>query len=261
MSPWLALYVKEVKENRLGLGLLAGATACVVVYGLAHAVSGGALDFPPVWVGAMSLPYLSVLVLPFLLTHSVSREFDAQTHHQLLALPVPRAALMLAKVAAIFSGGVVICLLTTAAIRVASLVRDNAQMDLARYEWHLPAGSGYAAGTVDATVAGGYLAVLLLLLGMATLLAGLRLVVGRAHGLTAIVVFALSLYGYAKILGLALPTAAELATGIAGWPTGPGIRSFPGFGSFVAVCLVSTACTGLLYIAMGTWLFHRFARA
>ena len=122
MTVWWTLYLKELKENRITFGFLILATLCAGLYSL-MATTEGRLN-PRIAVGL--IPFLTIVVLPFLLLHSFSQEFKGQTHYQLLALPVQRWAIALCKVAAFLSVGAVVAVLAgSLALVLRRFVRVN----------------------------------------------------------------------------------------------------------------------------------------
>ena len=97
MSPYMALYLKELKANRLVSAVMLVATAVIVVVVVSDASDGALHATLPLLV----LPYLSPPVLAALLMHSISQEWSGNTQQQWLALPVPHSTLPLVKLAAV----------------------------------------------------------------------------------------------------------------------------------------------------------------
>ena len=120
MKPFFALYVKELKANKIlflfVLLLIAGMNA----YGLMKVanvsqeqlVAQEQLGMILKFVLFVMLPInlaksILVLSLPFLLAHTFNSEWRSETHYQMFALPVSQYTVILAKVAAVASVGFV----------------------------------------------------------------------------------------------------------------------------------------------------------
>lgn len=244
MTPWRALYVKELKQIRLVAAIAVAGTAALGIYAV-----GGASAEPSVSAaaGLVALPYLSAPFLPFLLIHSISSEWNGRTHYQLLSLPVPRSCLMLAKVAAVASLGAAVFALNTLA--TAEVCRRLAQRG------DLPIQGGpVGAGEVGLAIASFYWGALLLLLGIASAAAGLRVLVPRFKGLATVAVFLAGLYVYGKLLHHGM----SLLQGTVGrWTmaTGPEVMSG------AHLMLITAALAGGLFLAIGAVLFERHVEA
>ena len=112
MKPFFALYVKELKANKALFLFLLLLIVGMSAYGLIRA--GDNLDFeigkrfvnidlPWPIIAALTL----VLSLPFLLAHAFNAEWRSETHYQMFVLPVSQYTVIMAKVAAIASKGIV----------------------------------------------------------------------------------------------------------------------------------------------------------
>ena len=126
MKPFFVLYVKELKANKILFFffflLLVGMNA----YGLIqleyflHILyiikSFGDIDpqflqssYFSYFLGPMSMlaAFILVFSLPFLLAHAFNTEWRSETHYQMFALPVPQYIVILAKIVAVVSKGIV----------------------------------------------------------------------------------------------------------------------------------------------------------
>ena len=97
MNDFITLYMKELRAQRMVIGVLLLGTLGLSIYALT-----GLGDVPQPRLALIILPYASALGLPFLLIHAIASEWSAQTHYQILALPVPRWLVLLSKVAVVF---------------------------------------------------------------------------------------------------------------------------------------------------------------
>ena len=112
MKPFFALYVKELKANKTLFLFLLLLIVGMSAYGLIRA--GDNLDFE---IGKrfvnIDLPwpiiaaFTLVLSLPFLLAHAFNAEWRSETHYQMFALPVSQYTVILTKIAAVASKGIV----------------------------------------------------------------------------------------------------------------------------------------------------------
>jgi len=182
VSPHLALYLKELKGIRLVSAVLIVATVAIVLVVVSDASDGGVH-------GSMLLvflPYLSPPVLAGLLIHSITQEWSGNTQHQWLALPVPRATLLLSKLAAVLTLGAAIFVLNTFAVQmVHEQVLDTIQ------GFQSPSSVPWAIDTNDlwAVATSIFGSTTLLLLGLALAAASLKTIVTRFRGLVTVSVF------------------------------------------------------------------------
>lgn len=112
MKPFFALYVKELKANKTLFLFLLLLIVGMSAYGVIGA--GDDLDFE---IGKnfidIDLPWLIIAAfilvfsMPFLLAHTFNTEWKSETHYQMFALPVSQYTIILAKIAAVASKGIV----------------------------------------------------------------------------------------------------------------------------------------------------------
>ena len=102
MKSFFALYVKELKANKTRFLFLLLLIAGLNAYGLIR-IENLELKTWSVLAAAFTL----VLSLPFLLAHAFNSEWKSETHYQMFALPVPQYIVILAKIAAVVSRGIV----------------------------------------------------------------------------------------------------------------------------------------------------------
>ena len=128
MKSFFALYVKELKANKILFLFLLLLIAGMNAYGIMQI--SYVRHFKDVIESSNNLPFILwpnfsyfwpmlavftlVLSLPFLLAHAFNTEWKSETHYQMFALPDSQYTVILAKIAAITSvgivgGGIVIC--------------------------------------------------------------------------------------------------------------------------------------------------------
>lgn len=240
MNLWYALYVKELKENRNVFLLLLVATLVLDLYSYVHFMSG-----------ALALvPFVSVFIFPFVLLHSFAQEFKGQTHYQLLALPVPRAAVVMAKFLAVLTAGVVLFILAMGAVHLISLKYISLTGDrftaLQGSDLWLFAGQFYFTS-------------LLLLMGIATAMAGLKLLVRRFQGLAMTAFLVASLYLYGRVLATLLEPLSRLFE--PKLPFADPSGAIPYLHTAMLPVALLTVLFSLLFVGLGILLFERFAEA
>ncbi len=280
MNEWKALYLKEMQEHRTLFVFLLGVT---VVAGIVSATSVGwnsvtstvsttvdsTVDagqyewWSPHMLWAL-VPYLIVFILPFMLTHSFAQEIKGQTHYLLLSLPASRVTVFLCKITALVSVAVAIFVLATAAthllylhlVDLANMLTSLSMTRIAPHHLWLLIGEVYFA-------------VLFLLLGVASGIAGLRLIVRRFQGLMAAVFVGCVIYFYFRLLS----PAREIFAFLFGTYRIPLIKDsdYSGFSivqlgstSDIASGLdvaVYTILFGMALIGLGVFLFDRRAEA
>ena len=126
MKPFFALYVKELKANKILFLFILLLIAGINAYGIVKVanisqeqiVSQEQIGTIIKFVIFVMLPInlarsILVLSLPFLLAHTFNSEWRSETHYQMFALPVSQYTVILAKIAAVASigfvgGGIVI---------------------------------------------------------------------------------------------------------------------------------------------------------
>jgi hypothetical protein len=253
MNPWLALYLKELRENQGTFLFLLVGTLALDVYGYVRGVSNG---IPGPALALALLPYAAVFILPFVLLHSFAQEFKGQTHYQLLALPVPRVAVVAAKYLAVLTAGVAVFVLATGAVHLLSLDLENAVLTMGgEQQRHWPQITGAELWLGIGSI---YFLSLFLLTGIATAMAGLKLVVRRFQrvAMTAFLVFSLYLYGRVLVPALAfLGPAFERHVEIT-----DGMGSVVRLPNLMPVTLF-TVLFSLLFVGLGILLFERYAEA
>lgn len=253
MTAWQALYVKELKDNRGIFLFLLLVAFCLGAYSLL--VSLGDAE-PTGRMALVALPYLMALVFPFLLTHSFSQEFKGQTHYLLLSLPVPRWALVLSKFAAVLTGSAALFVVATIflhAVFLRLLVILEAD----------PHGRISYVGGSDLWVlaACGYFSITVLLLGIGTLVASVRLMVRRFQGLLAALCFVGCLYVYGRLLQPVVSRLDFLGTyDLTVIEKAAGAEEIQHAQPELQVLLYSCVM-GLLFLGMGTWLIEKRVEA
>ena len=120
MKPFFALYVKELKANKILFLFLLLLIAGINAYGLMKVanvsqeqiVSQKQIGTIIKFLITVMLPInlaksILFLSLPFLLAHTFNSEWRSETHYQMFTLPISRYKVILAKIAAVASVGFV----------------------------------------------------------------------------------------------------------------------------------------------------------
>ena len=268
LTAWKTLYLKELKEQRTVFVFLIALTAVAGIAGVAGitqssesstisaTIDGVQHEFDYHW-SAHSMwvfaPFFTILLLPFLLTHSFAQEFKGQSHFLLLSLPISRGFVFLGKVAAQVTLAIAVYVLATAAIhvwylRLVELLRayDVTGASIApRHLWFL--------------IGEGYFSTVFMFLGIASGIAGLRLVFRRFQGLMAAIFFGMVVYAYIRLLGWVRPPLRSLF----GEYRIP-ITHESGEEVLASARLdlaVYSILFGIALIALGAWVFARRAEA
>jgi len=248
VNTWQALYLKELKDNRGVFAFVLLAALCLGAYAVVASVRTQG-PTPGMALGAVG--YLMSLVLPFLLIHSFSQEVRGQTHYLLLSLPVPHWHLVLAKFAAVLTGSAALFAVSTAFVHaiLLDLAADAAATGAAPHSqvFHV---SGLDLWTVTACV---YFSVTVLLLGIGTLISGVRLMVRRLQGILSVACFGACLYVYGYLFepavsGLGSVGLYEMAV----IDHGQVEHVEPQLQALVYSCAM-----GLLFLGLGTWLIDK----
>ena len=115
MKQFFALYVKELKANKILFLFLLLLIAGLNAYGLIRIEGVLYFEeaFKQVFIWMTAAIFLLIFSLPFLLAHTFNTEWKSETHYLMFALPVSRSKVILAKVAAVanvgfLGGGIVI---------------------------------------------------------------------------------------------------------------------------------------------------------
>lgn len=248
MNAFKALYIKELKDNRSVFLFVLMAALALHAYGYTRGIDG---IQPTPYIALAFLPVVAVFVLPFLLVHTFSQEFKGQTHFQLLSLPVSRAAIVIAKFLAVLSLGALLYVLATGTTHLLYIKLGK----LSAPGMHMPE---LAGGDLWLIAGQWYFGILLLLMGIATAMSGLKLIVRRFQNLAMTLFFLGSLYLYARLLAkvftplnLLSSHNIEITTGSGGPQTVP----------LFLPSLLFTLLFSLLFLGLGIFLYERFAEA
>lgn|GEM_PF-2356158 len=259
MNTWKTLYLKEVKENRTLFIFLLASTACLQMVALLSFDEGQVVPSPHfLW---SFLPYGSFLILPFLLSHSFAQELKGQTHYLLLSLPVSRTQIFAAKVAAVVTLSTLLFILNTAGLSMVFIGLQNLAARGLGLQASLP--------TVDLWVLASmfYVSAMAVMLGIASGIVGLKLVVRRFSGLAATAFAIFVLYFYFSTLADVLALPAVLGTYEASvWidSTNPDMVLRMGEPKPIVVNFMFVAhslVVGLAAMGIGMWLFEKRAEA
>ena len=205
MKQFFALYVKELKANRMLFLFLLLLIVGINVYGLIQVENfkfleikketGGHIQILNIpWPGLAALIFL--FSLPFLLAHAFNAEWKSETHYQMFALPVSQYTMILAKIAAVASkgilGGVIVTIgLSLWAAREAAL--QNVKI--------LSVGGTEVTAFFDFAIVAGLVLVtyMIFILGVVTGMEGVKFSVKRYRGLVAIAFFVLSTFLFVRL--------------------------------------------------------------
>jgi len=201
MKQFFALYVKELKANKALFLFLLLLIVGMSVYGVIRAgdnldfeIGEGFvnIDFPWPIIAAFTL----IFSLPFLLAHAFNTEWKSETHYQMFALPVSQYTLIMAKVAAIASKGIVGGIIVTIGLSL-----------WAAREAALPNVKMLSTGGTEVTVFFDFVLVvglvlvtyMIFILGVVTGMEGVKFSVKRYRGLVAVAFFILSTFLYGRL--------------------------------------------------------------
>ncbi len=190
MKQFFALYVKEIKANRTLFLFLLLLIAGINVYGFMD----NDLDFPLSILAA----FILVLSLPFLLAHAFNTEWKSETHYQMFALPIPQYTMILAKIAAVASKGIVggIIVINCLYLWLMGAAADDIRLSFfGREVTGVPAFSDFAFWTGMTLVT-----YMVFILGVVAGMEGVKFSVKRYRGLTAVAFFILAVFVYGRLL-------------------------------------------------------------
>ena len=277
MNTWKTLYIKEMKDNRTLFVLLVAVTVfleLVAVWSLhmlPSDINAWSSDEQPATFSSyfpLSLvPYAFLLVLPFLLVHSFAQEVKGQTHYLLLSLPVSRAKVFAAKVATVATLGIVLFVLSTAGFItvVGQLLEFIIQADKMNVSG-VSEGIRMDLSSVVLISSGAFwLSAMALMLGIASGVAGLKLVVRRFAGLASTAFVLGVLYCYFSALPEILSATdfpdAYTALFQADSAGSVQINMAPEFLKIHFALVAYSIFVGLASMGIGMWLFEKRAEA
>ncbi len=196
MKQFFALYVKELKANKVLFLFLLLLIVGINVYGFFQVENFKFLEIQKEtgrhiqilnvpWPGLAALIF--VFSLPFLLAHAFNTEWKSETHYQMFALTVPQYTVILAKIAAVASKGIVggiIVIIGLSLWAEREAVRETGVTVFFDF--------AFVAGLVLVTY-------MIFIFGVVTGMEGVKFAVKRYRGLTAIVFFVLSTFLYGRL--------------------------------------------------------------
>jgi len=248
MSPFVALYLKELKGIRLVSAVLLFGTGAIVLTVISNAGDGGV----HATMLLLLLPYLCPPALAGVLIHSITQEWAGSTQHQWLALPVPRSSLMLAKLAAVASLGAGIFVLNTFGLHmIYEQVLDTVGVSQ-EIVFQPPPGfptDSFKADDLWSCAAAMFGSITLLLLGLGLAAAVLKTVVARFKGLVTVAVFLGGLW-LTESLG---PAFSDL---VGGGETVSGVGLQAAVNAYLYLALM-----GAVFAAVGIFIFDRYVDA
>ena len=181
MKPLFVLYMKELKDNRNLFLFLLIATVSLDLYAFFEIDEKLVTTRSPSAILIVLLFHLplftAILIPPFILAHSFSSEWKAETYHLMFSLPIHKGWIVFLKLIAILTIGFVLFMVSCLGFllffsKVTSFANSNSSMPSAFDFWFL-------AG-------GWYLSILLLLLGIVSCMEGLRFAVKRYRRLVSL---------------------------------------------------------------------------
>ncbi|MYD63771.1 MAG: hypothetical protein F4W91_22265 [Gemmatimonadetes bacterium] len=196
MKPFFALYVKELKANKALFLFLLLLIVGINVYGFFQVENFKFLEIQKEtgrhiqilnvpWPGLAALIF--VFSLPFLQAHAFNTEWKSETHYQMFALPVSQYTMILAKIAAVASKGIVggiIVIIGLSLWAEREAVRETGVTVFFDF--------AFVAGLVLVTY-------IIFILGVVTGMEGVKFAVKRYRGLVAIAFFVLSTFLYGRL--------------------------------------------------------------
>ena len=201
MKQFFALYVKELKANKALFLFLLLLIVGMSVYGVIRAgdnldfeIGEGFvnIDFPWPIIAAFTL----IFSLPFLLAHAFNTEWKSETHYQMFALPVSQYTVIMAKVAAIASKGIVGGIIVIGCLSL-----------WAAHEAALPNVKMLSDGKTEVTkffdfaflIGLTLVTYMVFIFGVVIGMEGVKFAVKRYRGLTAVAFFVLSTFLYGRL--------------------------------------------------------------
>ena len=245
MTAQFALWMKEMKDNRNLLLFLAIAVIGLDAYVLLRVDPQLTSASDGIILLCMVPFFAPIIILPFVLAHSFSSEWKADTHYLMLALPVRSFWIGLLKGLAVLAMGGLLFLLAASGIYLAYLKLAG-----------LPKLGGVHIEATDMWVFGGllYFPTLVLLLGIATAMEGVKLALKRWRGLAGIASVIASFYLYARLMKPARELLSFLGDFRIAVEIGGGIIKT----SLMPLSWVAyTVLVGLALAALGLWLFEK----
>ena len=253
MKPFFALSVKELKANKTLFLFLLLLIAGMNAYGIMQIAY--VRHFKDVIESSNNLPFILwpnfsyfwpmlavfilVLSLPFLLAHAINSEWRSETHYQMFALPDSQYTVILAKIAAITSvgivgGGIVICSLYFWMVRKAEFV--DGVIELMSFP-HFTLVTGLILVTY-----------MVFIFGLVTGMEGIKFTVKRYRGLAAIAFCLVSVFLYGRLF-----QQGERAFEFLGQ------ISMPPFGDANVAHFVYTILMGVIFMIIGLVMYEKRA--
>lgn len=259
MNTWKTLYLKEMKENRTLFIFLLASTACLETVALLSFDDGQVMPSPHfLW---SFLPYGWFLILPFFLIHSFAQELKGQTHYLLFSLPISRTQIFAAKTAVVVTISTLLFILSTAGLSTVFVELQTLAERVVDMQISLSAADLWVLASMF------YVSAMAVMLGIASGIVGLRLVVRRFPGLAATAFAIFVLYFYLSTLPdvLALPAVFgtyEASVFIDSSSSG-GVLRMGSPETIVAnfMFVIYSLVVGLAAMGMGMWLFEKRAEA
>ena len=204
MKQFFALYVKELKANKTLFLFLLLLIVGINVYGLIEIENFTFLEIEKetgrtIQVLHMPWSMLAALIfalsLPFFFAHAFNAEWKSETHYQMFALPVSQYTVILAKIAAVASKGIVGGIIVTIGLYlwvVREASSDTAMMSVGIEVGRYAFGLFCVAGLVLVTY-------MIFIFGIVTGMEGVKFSVKRYRGLTAVAFFIFAVFVYGKL--------------------------------------------------------------
>ena len=253
MKQFFALYVKELKANKILFLFLLLLIAGMNAYGVMQIayvrhfkdVIGSSDNLPVIlwpnfsYFWPMLAVFTLVLSLPFLLAHAFNSEWRSETHYQMFALTVPQYKVILAKIVAIASkgiigGGIVIGSLYLWMVSKAEFVDGVSELiSFSRFT--------LVTGLILVTY-------MVFILGLVTGMEGIKFSVKRYRGLAAIAFCLVSVFLYGRLFQQGERVFEFL-----------GQIAMPPFGNTDVAHFVYTILTGIIFIIIGLVMYEKRA--
>lgn len=247
MTPFLALYVKDLKENRTLVFVLMMLSTSLHFYFYLTYVP---FERPEEWlVLLLCLPSaMAVIVPPLLLAHSYASEWKGDTHYLALSLPVPKWSIGATKWSAMLTLAGVLFGISTLGMHFIYLSVLGSQKALAAMTW-VPAADFWSFA------ASWYFSITCLLFGVIISMEGVRFAAKRYRNYVA----GAFIVGFAYLLSKALNPVLEALAFLGEFrvesikPDGQVfVQAFP------IAFVVFPALGGLLLLLVGLYMLDRF---
>ena len=246
MKSFFALYVKELKANKILflflLLLIAGLNAygLILIEGILYFEEA----FKRVFIWMTAAIFLLIFSLPVLLAHAFNTEWKSETHYQMSALSVARYKVILAKVAAVASAGFVGGGIIIGSVYLLMLdILPGQVLSFEGMEGTLFLVLVFCGGV-------GLVTYMVFIFGLVTGMEGVKLSVKRYRGLVAIAFFSIAVFlylGFFQQMTMALDFLGQISIS-------------PTIGPIELSSFVYTILVGIIFMIIGLVVYEKRAK-